>query len=209
MPDHQPGRRGQYALQPRHRRHRQGPPGPGAGRPGRRNGPGGGPGLHPVSDAQPPEGPRRVVPAGPGGPPGLSAGDEAHPGAAGAPDPAPGGGGGPADGKRPRHRRGAAHRGGIPGPGGGAVHRHLSPGPHHRGRLCGGLRSRRTPRGGPPDGEPAGPGPASAAVQNRHPSPGEPAKHRLFQNAAPGGGPRPCPSASRPRLRRKTGRCAG
>ena len=129
-----------------------------------------------------------MVPAGPGGPPGLSADHEAHPGATGASDPAPGGGGGPADGKRPRHRRGAAHRGGIPGPGGGAVHRHLSPGPHHRGGLRGGIRPRRASRRRPSDGEPAGPGPAPSPVQDRHAAPGEPAKHRLFQNAAPGGG---------------------
>ena len=129
-----------------------------------------------------------MVPAGPGGPPGLSADHEAHPGAAGTSDPAPGGSGVCSHGKRPCYRCGAANRRRVPGPGGGALHRHLSAGPHHRGRLCGGLRPRRTPRGGPPDGEPAGPGPAPSPVQDRHAAPGEPAKHRLFQNAAPGGG---------------------
>ena len=43
------------------------PPGPGAGRSGRRDGPGGGCGLHPVPDAQPGQGPSRPLPAGPGG----------------------------------------------------------------------------------------------------------------------------------------------
>lgn len=82
LPDGEPGRGGEYALQPGHRRHRQGSPGPGAGRTGRRDGPGGGQGLHPVSDAEPGQGPRRVVPAGSGGPAEIPAGDEAHAGIA-------------------------------------------------------------------------------------------------------------------------------
>lgn len=37
---------------------------------------------HPVPDAEPGQGPRRVVPAGPGGPAEIPAGDEAHAGIA-------------------------------------------------------------------------------------------------------------------------------
>ena len=82
---HQPGRGGQHALQPRHRRHGQGPPGPGAGRPGGRDGQGRRPGLHPVPAAQPGQGPCGPVPPGPGGPAGIPEDYEAHPGAPGEP----------------------------------------------------------------------------------------------------------------------------
>ena len=90
---------GNHALQPRYRRHRQGPSGPGAGRLGgemakRRRV------LHPVPAAEQGKGPRRLVPPGPGGPAALSGVHEAHPGAAGPSDGPPGRGGGGPHGER-------------------------------------------------------------------------------------------------------------
>ena len=143
----QPGRGGQHALQPGHRRHRQGPPGPGAGRPGGRDGPRRRQGLHPVPAAEPGQGPRRPLPAGPGRPSAVPGGHEAHPGAAGEPLPAPGRGGGHPDRGRPCGRRGHRHRGGVPGARLRHRHRHLSGGPHHCGR---GRSATRGPTGSRP-----------------------------------------------------------
>ena len=52
-------------------------------------------------------------------------------------------------------------------------HRHISGGPHHRGRVRGGIRPRRDARRRTADGLPAEAGPAPAAVQDRHPAPGQ------------------------------------
>ena len=81
----------QHALQPLDRRHRQGPPGAGDRRAGRRDGQGGGRHLPAEPDAQPGQGPGGAQPARPVGPRGLPPRDEAPAGKAEGPGHHPGG----------------------------------------------------------------------------------------------------------------------
>ena len=184
----EPGRGGQHALQPGHRRHGEGPPGAGAGRPGGRDGKGRRPGVHPVPALKPGQGPSGVVAAGPGRPPPVPGDHEAHPGAAGAPVGEAGGDHRRVRGTRPGRRRAHRLRGGVPGQGRGGGHRHLPGGPHHRGGRDAAVRPRRAGRRPPPDGEPGEAGAGAAAVQDRHAPPGQRPQRGLLPDGAAGGG---------------------
>ena len=117
----------------RHRRHRQGSVGPGAGRPRRRDGQGRRPLLHPIPDAQPGQGSGRPLAPRPGRPPEVPGGHEAHPGAAAQPGPEAGHGHRSAAGGRPCGRRRYPSGGGIRRQGRGHRLGHLSQCPgHHR-----------------------------------------------------------------------------
>ena len=169
---HQPGRGGQHALQPCHRRHGQGPPGAGAGRPGRRDGPGRRQGLHPVPHPQPGQRPGGVVPACSGRPAGVPEDHEAYPGAPGEPVGQAGRGGGYSYRKWRCLRRGHPHRSSVRREGSHYCHRHLSGWPHHCGRGGAGLRPRRPGRRPAPHPVPAGAGCLHPPLQDGHAPPG-------------------------------------
>ena len=186
----QPGRGGQHALQPGHWRHGEGPSGPGAGRPGGRDGQSRRPGLHPVPAAQPEQGPRCLVPPGPGRPAGGSENHEAHPGKAGEPVGEAVGNRGHFNRGRRGVRGGHPHRGGLPGEGRHRRHRH-SPGRADRGGGGGkGLGSRRPVRRPAPDPGVDKAGADHPPVQDWHAPPGQCPQRGFFQDGAPGGGRR-------------------
>ena len=174
---------------PAHRRHRQGPPGAGAGRPGRRNGPGGRRLLHPVPDAEPGQGPGGPLPAGPGGPAEVPGAHEACAGAAGAAGSQAGHGDGSPDGKT------APSAPWSPGWGWntGSGPRWWPRGPTWKaGSSPARVSYASGPERDPPPpwgavGVPAGPGPAAAPVQDRHASAAQRPQRGFLPDGAAGG----------------------
>ena len=140
---HQYGRHRQHALQPRHRRHGQGPPRARARCARRRDGARSRSGLHPVPDAQPRQGPGRALAARAGRPAEVSGRDEAHARAAAEPARQAGGGRGRRDGGRPRQRRRDGKRRRVPLPRRRACDGHVSARAHDRGRCIARFRAGR------------------------------------------------------------------
>ncbi|CAM5413439.1 hypothetical protein RLIN73S_06703 [Rhodanobacter lindaniclasticus] len=115
-----------HELQPGDRRHRQGPSGEGDRRAGRRHGPRGGLGRHPVAHAERVQGSGRARHPLPGRPRAVQGGDPPDSGKPTEPGTVPAGGGRPDHRRWPRHRRGhpdgpvvqrpqrGAHRGHLP-----------------------------------------------------------------------------------------------
>ena len=166
-------------VQSLHRRHRQGPPGQGSGRAGRRDGDRHRRGGHPVQGAQFEQGSGGSRDACPGRSRSLQGGDSAPPRDPAQPDTVPAGRRRPADSRRPGGRRRHANRGRVRGGCGGADRRHLPV----RVGACRPAELRGGPRGRPPGQAPRGAaaraGAADRAAQDRDAAASRRADNRL------------------------------
>ena len=177
-----------HAVQPGHRRNGEGTSGPGTGRAGRRDGKGGGQGLHPVPDAEPGERSGGPFSAGAGGPAALPGGHETDPGAPGESARQAGGGRGHRDRRRCGPRRRDGHGRHLCLQGGHHRHGDLPGRPHHRGAIAALLRSGRTCGRGAAGGAAAGDGPVDAPLQDGNAAPRPRKDGGFFENGAAEGG---------------------